>query len=180
MIAYAATAHNYLDETTQITDLTMTLTPVTVINANKGYVVYGSVDKHYFHPTSSESTAATILKGNPKNEAIPVDNNKGYVLSYKSTWGIGFYKYNGSTLAANRAWLPKEMVSQNNQDNLALGKQNIHFVFAKGEDTAIHNPIIWQNDSEDDKYYNLSGQRVETPSKPGIYISKKKGKKIIR
>ena len=180
VIAYAATAHNYLDETTQITDLTMTLTPVTVINANKGYVVYGPVDKHYFHPTSSESTAATILKGNPKYEAIPVENNKGYVLSYKSTWGIGFYKYNGSTLAANRAWLPKEMVSQNNQDNLALGKQNIHFVFAKGEDTAIHNPIIWQNDSEDDKYYNLSGQRVETPSKPGIYISKKKGKKIIR
>ena len=180
VIAYAATAHNYLDETTQITDLTMTLTPVTVINANKGYVVYGPVGEYYFHPTSSESKAATILKGNPKYEAIPVENNKGYVLSYKSTWGIGFYKYNGSTLAANRAWLPKEMVSQNNQDNLALGKQNIHFVFAKGEDTAIHNPIIWQNDSEDDKYYNLSGQRVETPSKPGIYISKKKGKKIIR
>ena len=181
--AYAAIAHtaqNSQDETTKISDLTMTLTPVTVINANKGYVVYGPVDKHYFHPTSSESTAATILKGNPKYEAIPVENNKGYVLSYKSTWGIGFYKYTGSTLAANRAWLPKEMVTSSNQDNLALGKQNIHFVFAKGEDTAIHNPIIWQNDSEDDKYYNLSGQRVKTPSKPGIYISKKKGKKIIR
>ena len=180
VIAYAATAHNMSDSTSLIKDLTMTLTPVTVINANKGYVVYGPVDEYYFHPTSSESTAATILKGNPKYEAIPVENNKGYVLSYKSTWGIGFYKYNGSTLAANRAWLPKEMVTSSNQDNLALGKQNIHFVFAKGEDTAIHNPIIWQNDSEDDKYYNLSGQRVETPSKPGIYISKKKGKKIIR
>ena len=181
--AYAAIAHtaqNSQDETTKISDLTMTLTPVTVINANKGYVVYGPVDKHYFHPTSSESTAATILKGNPKYEAIPVENNKGYVLSYKSTWGIGFYKYTGSTLAANRAWLPKEMVTSSNQDNLALGKQNIHFVFAKGENTAIHNPITYQNDSEDDKYYNLSGQRVETPSKPGIYISKKKGKKIIR
>lgn len=181
--AYAAIAHtaqNSQDETTKISDLTMTLTPVTVINANKGYVVYGPVDKHYFHPTSSESTAATILKGNPKYEAIPVENNKGYVLSYKSTWGIGFYKYTGSTLAANRAWLPKEMVTSSNQDNLALGKQNIHFVFAKGEDTAIHNPITYQNDSEDDKYYNLSGQRVEMPSKPGIYISKKKGKMIIR
>ena len=181
--AYAAIAHtaqNSQDETTKISDLTMTLTPVTVINANKGYVVYGPVGDYYFHPTSSESTAATILKGNPKYEAILVENNKGYVLSYKSTWGIGFYKYTGSTLAANRAWLPKEMVTSSNQDNLALGKQNIHFVFAKGEDTAIHNPIIWQNDSEDDKYYNLSGQRVETPSKPGIYISKKKGKKIIR
>lgn len=178
--AYAATAHNYQDETTKVSDLTMTLTPVEVINAGKGYVVYGPVDKHSFHPTSMESSNATILKGNPTSTDIPVENNKGYVLSYKSTWGIGFYKYAGSTLAAYRAWLPKEMVTSSNQDNLALGKQNIHFVFAKGEDTAIHNPIIWQNDSEDDKYYNLSGQRVETPSKPGIYISKKKGKMIIR
>ena len=181
--AYAATAHtaqNSQDETTKVSDLTMTLTPVEVINAGKGYVVYGPVGKHSFHPTSMESSNATILKGNPTSTDIPVENNKGYVLSYKSTWGIGFYKYAGSTLAAYRAWLPKEMVTSSNQDNLALGKQNIHFVFAKGEDTAIHNPIIWQNDSEDDKYYNLSGQRVETPSKPGIYISKKKGKKIIR
>ena len=178
--AYAATANNSLDETTKVSDLTMMLTPVEVINAGKGYVVYGPVGKHSFHPTSMESTHATILKGNPTSTDIPVENNKGYVLSYKSTWGIGFYKYAGSTLAAYRAWLPKEMVTSNNQDNLALGKQNIHFVFAKGEDTAIHNPITWQNDSEDDKYYNLSGQRVETPSKPGIYISKKKGKKIIR
>ena len=178
--AYAATAQNSQDETTKVSDLTMTLTPVEVINAGKGYVVYGPVDKHSFHPTSMESTHATILKGNPTSTDIPVENNKGYVLSYKSTWGIGFYKYAGSTLAAYRAWLPKEMVTSSNQDNLALGKQNIHFVFAKGEDTAIHNPITWQNDSEDDKYYNLSGQRVETPSKPGIYISKKKGKMIIR
>lgn len=178
--AYAATAHNTQDETSKIIDLTMTLTPVGVINAGKGYVVYGPVGKHSFHPTSTESTNATILKGNPTSTDIPVENNKGYVLSYKSTWGIGFYKFAGSTLAAYRAWLPKEMVTSSNQDNLALGKQNIHFVFAKGEDTAIHNPIIWQNDPEDDKYYNLSGQRVETPSKPGIYISKKKGKMIIR
>lgn len=181
--AYAATAHtaqNSQDETTKVSDLTMTLTPVEVINAGKGYVVYGPVGKHSFHPTSMESSNATILKGNPTSTDIPVENNKGYVLSYKSTWGIGFYKYAGSTLAAYRAWLPKEMVTSSNQDNLALGKQNIHFVFAKGEDTAIHNPIIWQNDSEDDKYYNLSGQRVEMPSKPGIYISKKKGKMIIR
>lgn len=178
--AYAATANNSQDETTKVSDLTMTLTPVEVINAGKGYVVYGPVDKHSFHPTSMESSNATILKGNPTSTDIPVENNKGYILSYKSTWGIGFYKYAGSTLAAYRAWLPKEMVTSSNQDNLALGKQNIHFVFAKGEDTAIHNPITYQNDSEDDKYYNLSGQRVETPSKPGIYISKKKGKKIIR
>ena len=175
VIAYAATAHNYLDETTQITDLTMTLTPVTVINANKGYVVYGQEGKHYFHPTSNESMAATILKGNPKNEAIPVENNKGYVLSYKSTWGIGFYKFTGSTLAANRAWLPKEMVSQNNQDNLALGKHSIRFAIAP-DATSITSPTLQKKD-EKEVFYNLNGQQVDKASaQGGIFISSQKGK----
>ena len=175
VIAYAATAHNMNDSTSLVTDLTMTLTPVTVINANKGYVVYGQEGKHYFHPTSNESSAATILKGNPKNEAIPVENNKGYVLSYKSTWGIGFYKFTGSTLAANRAWLPKEMVSQNNQDNLALGKHSIRFAIAPGA-TSIASPTLQKKD-EKEVIYNLNGQQVDkTSARGGIFISRQKGK----
>ena len=173
--AYAATAHNMSDSTSLIKDLTMTLTPVTVINANKGYVVYGPVGEYYFHPTSSESKAATILKGNPKYEAIPVENNKGYVLSYKSTWGIGFYKYNGSTLAANRAWLPKEMVNQSNQDNLALGKHSIRFAIAPGT-TSINSPTLHKKD-EKEIIYNLNGQQVDkTSAQGGIFISRQKGK----
>lgn len=173
--AYAATAHNMSDSTSLIKDLTMTLTPVTVINANKGYVVYGPVGEYNFHPTSSESKAATILKGNPKYEAIPVENNKGYVLSYKSTWGIGFYKYNGSTLAANRAWLPKEMVNQSNQDNLALGKHSIRFAIAPGT-TSIASPTLHKKD-EKEIIYNLNGQQVDKSSaQGGIFISSQKGK----
>lgn len=174
--AYAATAHDRNDSTSLVKDLTMTLTPVTVINANKGYVVYGPVgDEYYFHPTSSESTVATILKGNPKYEAIPVENNKGYVLSYKSTWGIGFYKYNGSTLAANRAWLPKEMVNQSNQDNLALGKHSIRFAIAPGT-TSIASPTLHKKD-EKEIIYNLNGQQVDKASaQGGIFISSQKGK----
>lgn len=174
--AYAATAHDRNDSTSLVKDLTMTLTPVTVINANKGYVVYGPVgDEYYFHPTSSESKAATILKGNPKYEAIPVENNKGYVLSYKSTWGIGFYKYNGSTLAANRAWLPKEMVNQSNQDNLALGKHSIRFAIAPGT-TSIASPTLHKKD-EKEIIYNLNGQQVDKSSaQGGIFISSQKGK----
>ena len=71
----------------------MTLTEVDVIkviNANKGYVVYGPVGTYAFHPTSRESNEATILKGNPTPEYISSDNNNGYVMSYKSTWGIRF------------------------------------------------------------------------------------------
>ena len=189
--AYAATAH-YQDtetektETDLVTDFMMTLTPVEVINANKGYIVYGRATSettpvtHSFYPTSNESDKPTILKGNATDEDISSTNINCYVLAYKNTLGLGFYKFTGTKLKAHRAWLPQDMVSTSNQEGLAMGKRAIHFVFAKGEDTAIHNPIIWQNDQEVDKYYNLSGQRVETPSKPGIYISKKKGKMIIR
>lgn len=184
--AYAATAHNKETATDQVTNFTMTLTPVDVINANQGYIVYGKATSettpvtHEFYPTSSVSDKPTILKGNATDEDISSTNINSYVLAYKNTLGLGFYKFTGTKLKAHRAWLPQDMVSTSNQEILAMGQRAIHFVFAKGEDTAIHNPIIWQNDSEDDKYYNLSGQRMETPSKPGIYISKKKGKKMIR
>lgn len=184
--AYAATAHNKETATDQVTNFTMTLTPVEIINANQGYIVYGKATSettpvtHEFYPTSSVSDKPTILKGNATDEDISSTNINCYVLAYKNTLGLGFYKFTGTKLKAHRAWLPQDMVSTSNQEILAMGQRAIHFVFAKGEDTAIHNPIIWQNDSEDDKYYNLSGQRVETPSKPGIYISKKRGKKMIR
>ena len=174
--AYAATAHNSNNETDIIKDYTMTLTEVNVINANKGYVVYGPVGSNYFHSTSRESNEATILKGNPTKDYISSDNNNGYVLSYK-TWGLGFYKYTGSQLSPYRAWLPQNMVSKSNSENLALGKQAIHLVFAKGT-SGILPPTI-QGDQEEEKLFNLSGQPVGKAAK-GLVISRKKGKFIKR
>lgn len=173
--AYAATAHNMEDATSKITDFTMTLTPVTVIDANKGYVVYGPVGAHDFHPTSRECDKVTILEGNPVKEAIDKNNNNGYVLSYKATWGLGFYKYTGTTLAGNRAWLPKEMVSDSNQESLSLGKRGITFVFAKGA-TPILLPQM-EKEGKDEPIYNLQGQKVDkSAAHHGIFITRQKGK----
>lgn len=173
--AYAATAHNQTDAESKITDFTMTLTPVTVINANKGYVVYGPVGPHDFHPTSRTCEKVTILEGNPVKEAIDKNNNNGYVLSYKATWGLGFYKYTGTTLAGNRAWLPKEMVSDSNQESLALGKRGITFVFAKGA-TPVLLPQM-KKEGKDEPIYNLQGQKVDkSAAHHGIFITRRKGK----
>ena len=177
---YAATADETQDSTAIIKNFTMTLTEVDVIkviNANKGYVVYGPVGKYAFHSTSRKSDVPTILKGNPTSEYISSDNNNGYVLSYKSTWGLGFYKFTGSQLSPYRAWLPQNMVSKSNSENLALGKQAIHLVFAKGT-SGILPPTI-QGDQEEEKLFNLSGQPVEKATK-GLVISRKKGKFIKR
>lgn len=172
--AYAATAHGK-DDDSKITNFTMTLTPVTVINANKGYVVYGPVGPHDFHPTSRTCENVTILKGNPGKDVIDKNNNNGYVLSYKASWGLGFYKYTGSTLAGNRAWLPKEMVSDSNQESLALGKRGITFVFAKGA-TPILLPQM-EKEGKDEPIYNLQGQKVDkSAAHHGIFITRRKGK----
>ncbi len=130
-----------------------------------------------FHSTSRKSDVPTILKGNPTSEYISSDNNNGYVLSYKSTWGLGFYKFTGSQLSPYRAWLPQNMVSKSNSENLALGKQAIHLVFAKGT-SGILPPTI-QGDQEEEKLFNLSGQPVGKAAK-GLVISRKKGKFIKR
>ena len=177
---YAATADETQDSTAIIKNFTMTLTEVDVIkviNANKGYVVYGPVGKYAFHSTSRKSDVPTILKGNPTSEYISSDNNNGYVLSYKSTWGLGFYKFTGSQLSPYRAWLPQNMVDKSNSENLALGKQAIHLVFAKGT-SGILPPTI-QGDQEEEKLFNLSGQPVDKAAK-GLVISRKKGKFIKR
>lgn len=66
---YAATADETQDSTAIIKNLTMTLTEVDVIkviNANKGYVVYGPVGTYAFHSTSRKSDVPTILKGNQR------------------------------------------------------------------------------------------------------------------
>lgn len=173
--AYAATAHGATSETEKVTDFTLTLTPVTVINAEKGYVVYGPAGTHDFRPTSRTSAEATILTGNPTESAISAINKIGYVLSNK-TWGLGFYKFTGTTYAPYKAWLPQSMVSDGVQDAMATGTRAIRLVM-RDTSTGLHLPH--QADEENsDAIYNLSGQKVQSTEKPGIYISRKKGKFI--
>lgn len=164
---YAATAHGKQTETDKVEDFIMTLTPVEIIDSLKGYVVYGAVGDHYFKSTSRTCNKPTILTGNPTDATISSTNINCYVLAYK-TWGLGFYKYTGATLAANRGWLPQDMVSKSNQETLNLGKRGISFVISDPT-TGMSHPI-YTIETKDDAIYNISGQRVKSPTQPGLYI----------
>lgn len=164
---YAATAHGKQTENDKVEDFIMTLTPVEIIDSLKGYIVYGAVGDHYFKSTSRTCDKSTILTGNPTDAAISSTNINCYVLAYK-TWGLGLYKYTGATLAAYRAWLPEEMVSKSNQEDLALGKRGISFVISDPT-TGMSHPI-YTIETKDDAIYNISGQRVKSPIQPGLYI----------
>ena len=172
---YAATAHGKQTESDKVEDFIMTLTPVEIIDSLKGYIVYGAVGDHYFKSTSRTCDKPTILSGNPTDAAISSTNINCYVLAYK-TWGLGFYKYTGATLAANRGWLPQDMVSKSNQETLNLGKRGINFVISDPT-TGLTHPV-YTIQSHNEAYYNLNGQRIKTPTQPGIYILRGKGKVI--
>ena len=173
---YAATAHGTTSETEKVTDFMLTLTPVKVIDSEKGYVVYGPAGQHYFSPTSRSCDQATILTGNPTESTISATNKNGYVLANK-TWGLGFYKFTGTTYAPYKAWLPQGMVSDNVQDAMAMGTRAIRFVMRDNSTTGLHLPH--QADDDDyDAIYNLSGQKVQSTTAPGIYISRDRGKFI--
>ena len=176
---YAATPHvNDSKASEKVEDFLLTLTEMKeVIDSMKGYVVYGPVGKYTFKATSRTDDTETILTGNPSDDAISSTNINCYVLANKS-WGLGFYKFTGATLAAHRAWLPSEMVSDYVAEALASGRRAIRFVFADGT-TAIRLPVYpgdSNEDASDDALYNLSGQQVDRPTQPGIYISRSKGK----
>lgn len=161
---YAATAHNSQSADDKVNDYIMTLTPVTVTDSLKGYVVYGPAGDHSFSPTSQTSGKPTILEGNAADSPLSALNIPCYVLSNK-TWGIGFYKFTGSYLAAHRAWLPQSVVTDQVNESIATGARAIRFEI----DNATTISLI-RYDKPDNTVYNLSGQRVNGNTPRGVYI----------
>ena len=170
---YAATAHDKLVENENVVDYLMTLTPVSILNKDMGYIVYGPVGDYTFKATSKKGSKATILRGNSSDHAIPATNISCYVLADK-TWGIGFYKFNGTELKAKRAWLPADKVSSDVQQGLSNGVKAIRFTFPEG--TGIEDIIYNIDYTNSDAIYDLSGQQLPDIPNSGVYIQKGKGK----
>lgn len=170
---YAATAHDKTSAEDKVEDFVMTLTPVQFIDSEKGYVVYGPAGQYYFSPSSRKCDKETILTGNATAQPLSTVNNNGYVLSNKS-WGLGFYRYTGTTYAPYKAWLPESMVSDVVSDALATGTRAIRFKIDGATDSIY--PSVYGDSTKDDAIYDLNGKRVNTNSPQGIYVSRKRGK----
>ena len=93
-------------------------------------------------------------------------NTTIYVLA-KKTKGIGFYKWTGGTLGSGRVYLPVPAdVSTDAGEFIFFGEDPTEIETTQQEDT-----------TQTASYFNLSGQRVNTPSQKGIYITG--GKKVV-
>ena len=174
---YAATAHNSQSADDKVSDYIMTLTPVTVTDSLKGYVVYGPAGNHSFSPTSLTSGKPTILEGNATDAPLSALNIHCYVLADKN-WGIGFYRFTGSYLAANRAWLPYSVVTDNMNETLSTNARAIRFEI----DNTSGISSVHYNTPLPDGIYTIDGKRVDSMTQQGVYVVRKNGKssKIIR
>lgn len=168
---YAATAHNSQSADDKVSDYLMTLTPVTVTDSLKGYVVYGPAGNHSFSPTSLTSGKPTILEGNATDAPLSALNIHCYVLADKN-WGIGFYRFTGSYLAANRAWLPYSVVTDNMNESLSTSARAIRFEIAP---TSGISPVHY-NTPLPDGIYTIDGKRVDSMTQQGVYVVRKNGR----
>lgn len=107
-----------------------------------------------------EPTTNLLRISDAETEGTSEESNV-YVLANKEE-GVGFYRWTGGLLGAGRVYLPGDASASSN------------FLGFDDETTGIHSvdslPFIV------DSYYDLSGRRVEKPTK-GIYIVN--GKKVI-
>ena len=168
---YAATAHNSQSADDKVSDYLMTLTPVAVTDSLKGYVVYGPAGDHSFSPTSLTSSKPTILEGNATDAPLSALNIHCYVLADKN-WGIGFYRFTGSYLAANRAWLPFSVVTDNMNESLSTSARAIRFEIAP---TSGISPVHY-NTPLPDGIYTIDGKRVDCMTQRGVFVVRKNGR----
>lgn len=149
------------------------LTEITggIIPANQGVILHNTSESEAANINLTITTEeATTLTGNQlrgvtaKREGYTAKQN--YVLA-KGNKGIGFYKANFTAIAANKAYLPSENITNAQGVMMAFGFGN--------EVTGIDNVNTAAPAAK--KYYDLQGRRVLYPAK-GIFVTED-GQKVL-
>lgn len=151
----------------------LNLTEITggIIPANQGVILQNTSETEPANISLAITTEeTTTLTGNQlrgvtaKREGYTAKQN--YVLA-DGNKGIGFYKANFTAIAANKAYLPSENITN---------AQGVMMAFSFGDEvTGIDNVNAAAPAAK--KYYDLQGRRVLYPAK-GIFVTED-GQKVL-
>ena len=156
----------------QATGNVLKLTEITgIIPANQGVILQNTNKSEAANINLTITTEeTTTLTGNQlrgvtaKREGYTAKQN--YVLA-NGNKGIGFYKANFTAIAANKAYLPSENITN---------AQGVMMAFSFGDEvTGIDNVNAAAPAAK--KYYDLQGRRVLYPAK-GIFVTED-GQKVL-
>jgi hypothetical protein len=131
--------------------------------ASPGYLPFTNPET-----ASSSDYADNDLQGvdAPTAKSLYTDAGKTVYTLAGPDGNLGFYRYKGTTLAANKAFLTFDSGSGN-----LVG----FFPFAEDDATSVESPAIREN-RNDAPVYDLMGRRVSQPTR-GLYIMN--GKKVL-
>ena len=149
---------------TSVTDNVVNTEEVNYIKAGVGVLLYSetAVDSEkLIVGTGYGSDYSSILLGSV--ETSTMNSGTNYVL-----YNNQFIPAEDNTLPANRCYLQIPGVSGTRSLTIEHGDDNT---------TDIHTTLKDHGDMINDIYYTLSGQRVEKPTKKGLYI--KNGRKVV-
>ena len=135
------------------------ITEVTEIKAGEPYILKGTASTEYTLTKTDESVSApatNYLKVSTSSTA-----NGVYVFATPAGNSTGFYQWNGGRLGAGRVYLDVPSSAR-------------AFISIDENATGIKN--VTKTEEENTEIFDLSGRRVENPTK-GLYIMK--GKKVI-
>lgn len=148
----------------------VTLTRVTDVPANTGLVLKGAADTYDIPVGTGETVVANMLVGVTSDTQLNKEDGEytNYILAKKNDETGFFAVADGSTLGANKAYLPLPTAS-------LPSSAKIRVIFEDEAATGIESTIAPEVTKDEGIYYNLQGQRVEQPTR-GIYIVN--GKKV--
>lgn len=130
-----------------------------IVPANVGVVLYKDVAENETVTVPATTCAATTIAGNEllvSDGTVRGDGSTLFALANKSQ-GVGFYRVkNGTTIPAGRPYL----VISNSDTREFLG-------FDEEPDGIT---CAEEDDGQDFRYFNLSGQSFTTPPAPGLYV----------
>lgn len=140
-----------------------------IITAGKAVILKkataGSITLSVAGDASTDGYSGNSLQGVNNATARETASEYKYYTLANGSKGLGFYKYTGATLAANKAYI------------MTVTSNASEFLFSLDGETTGVNDVRSKKDDVRGDYYNLNGQKVPNPTK-GLYIVN--GKKVIK
>ena len=152
-------------------DSSLSLTEISdrIITAGKAVILKketaGSINLSVAASVSADGYSDNSLQGVDKATARETAPEYKYYTLANGSKGLGFYRYTGATLAANKAYI------------MTVTSNASEYLFSLDGETTGVNDVRSKKDDVRGDYYNLNGQKVPNPTK-GLYIVN--GKKVIK
>ena len=172
-------------------DKTIWLSRVMKASAGTPLLLRGETSEgEYTVPSVATKIAyVNMLKGNTSSEAVTIspemDGNTIFVMS-KSTGIFGTIAADMS-MAKGKVWLPvpssfiAKIPAATRGVGIGINDLESEMISIQavigGEDGETTGISRVANEADNDAWYNLNGQRIDTPTRKGLYI--KNGKKVI-